>query len=55
MTLLRVDKGVDTGPVYGYYSYAYDERTESHSVIQKRMVLENLDAVRDRLLDIHRR
>jgi len=54
MTLLRVDKGVDTGPVYGYYSYAYDERTESHSVIQKRMVLENLDAVRDRLLDIHR-
>jgi methionyl-tRNA formyltransferase len=54
MTLLRIDAGVDTGPVYGYYSYPYDERTESHSVIQKRMVLENLDAVRDRLLDIHR-
>jgi CheY-like chemotaxis protein len=54
MTLLRVDAGVDTGPVYGYYSYPYDERTESHAVIQKRVVLENLDAVRDRLLDIHR-
>jgi CheY-like chemotaxis protein len=54
MTLLRIDAGVDTGPVYGYYSYPYDERAESHTVIQKRMVLENLDAVRDRLLDIHR-
>ena len=54
MTLLRIDAGVDTGPVYGYYSYDYDERRESHAVIQKRMVLENLDAVSDKLLAIHR-
>jgi hypothetical protein len=53
MTLLRIDAGVDTGPVYGYYSYDYDERRESHVVIQKRMVLENLDAVRDKLLAVH--
>jgi folate-dependent phosphoribosylglycinamide formyltransferase PurN len=51
-TLLRIDAGVDTGPVYGYYSYAYDERRESHILIQKRVVLENLDAIRDRLLAI---
>jgi folate-dependent phosphoribosylglycinamide formyltransferase PurN len=54
MTLLRIDAGVDTGPVYGYYTYDYDEQRESHVVIQKRMVLENLDAVRDTLLAAHR-
>jgi folate-dependent phosphoribosylglycinamide formyltransferase PurN len=45
MTLLRIDKGVDTGPVFGYYSYPYDERTESHIVIQHRVVFENLDTL----------
>jgi folate-dependent phosphoribosylglycinamide formyltransferase PurN len=54
LTLLRIDAGVDTGPVYGYYSYDYDERRESHVVIQKRMVLDNLDAIRDRFLAIAR-
>ena len=53
MTLLRIDAGVDTGPVYGYYTYDYDERAESHVVIQKRMVLENLDAVGEKLLAVH--
>ena len=53
MTLLRIDAGVDTGPVYGYYTYDYDERRESHVVIQKRMVLENLDAVGEKLLAVH--
>jgi folate-dependent phosphoribosylglycinamide formyltransferase PurN len=46
MTLLRVDAGVDTGAVYGYFSYPFDERTESHSVIQERVVFDNLDALR---------
>jgi len=54
MTLLRIDAGVDTGPVYGYCTYEYDERRESHVVIQKRMVLENLDAVRETLLAVQR-
>jgi folate-dependent phosphoribosylglycinamide formyltransferase PurN len=46
MTLLKIDKGVDTGPIYGYYSYDYDERGESHNVIQDRVVFDNLDVLR---------
>ena len=53
MTLLKIDKGVDTGPVYGYYSYDFDEARESHVRIQHRVVLENLDTLREKLLDIH--
>jgi Formyl transferase len=52
MTLLRIDKGVDTGPAFGYYSYSFDETHESHLVIQHRVVLENLDALRAKFLDI---
>ena len=52
MTLLRIDKGVDTGPVYGYYSYDFDESKESHIVIQARVVLENLDALRAKFEEI---
>lgn len=48
MTLLKIDPGIDTGPVYGHYSYPFDERHESYNVIQYRMVLENLDALADR-------
>lgn len=54
MTLLKIDKGIDSGPVYGYYSYDYDEVNESHFVIQNRVVLENLDAIRDKLCEIGR-
>lgn len=53
MTLLRIDRGVDTGPVFGYYSYPYDEVNESHAVIQHRVVLDNLDQIREKLLDIY--
>ena len=51
LTLLRIDEGVDTGPVYGYFAYPYDERRESHVVIQLRVLRENLDAVGARLLE----
>jgi hypothetical protein len=51
MTLLRIDKGVDTGPVFGYFRVHADP-AESHVVIQHRVVLEHLDAIRDRLLAI---
>jgi len=44
-TLLRIDEGVDTGPVYRYYHADIDERQESHTVIQHRMVFDNLDAI----------
>lgn len=50
LTLLRIDEGVDTGPIYGYFTYPFDEHTESHVRIQWRVLLENLDAIRDRLL-----
>jgi len=45
MTLLKVNEGVDTGPVYLQATCAVDEVRESHTVIQYRVVLENLDAI----------
>jgi hypothetical protein len=50
LTVIRIDAGVDTGPIYGHFTYPFDERTESHVRIQWRVLLENLDGVRDRLL-----
>jgi hypothetical protein len=50
-TLLRIDKGVDTGPVFGYFRVDADP-ADSHVVIQHRAVLDHLDAIRDRLLEI---
>lgn len=52
MTLLRINKGVDTGPPFGYYTYPFDEAHESHIVVQHRVVLENLDALRSKFLEI---
>jgi hypothetical protein len=51
-TLLRIDKGVDTGPVYGYFRVSADPAGESHVVLQHRAVLEHLDGIRATLLDI---
>ena len=38
MTLLRVDPGIDTGPVFLHGTYDFDEVEESHAVIQYRAV-----------------
>jgi methionyl-tRNA formyltransferase len=54
MTLLRVDRGVDTGPVYLHATGDYDERTDSHIVIQHRVVTQNLDAIAETLTAIAR-
>lgn len=51
-TLLRVDRGVDTGPVFGYFRIDADPLRESHVVIQHRTVLEHLDGLRDALCEI---
>jgi methionyl-tRNA formyltransferase len=51
-TLLRIDRGVDTGPVFGYYRVAPDPARESHVRLQHRAVLESLDAIRDTLIAI---
>ncbi len=53
MTLLKIDEGVDTGPIFGYYSYDYDALNESHIVIQTRVVTENLTALRTKLEEIY--
>jgi folate-dependent phosphoribosylglycinamide formyltransferase PurN len=46
-TLLRIDAGVDTGPIYDYFKTDIDERSESHIVIQHRVVFDNLDRLAD--------
>lgn len=53
MTLLRIDAGVDTGPTFGYYHCNYDSRRESHIVIQQRTVFDNLDEIKEKLLEIN--
>lgn len=45
MTLLRIDRGVDTGPVLLQATVPFDEVRESHHVIQGRVVFENLDRI----------
>ncbi|KJV31304.1 formyltransferase family protein [Luteibacter yeojuensis] len=52
LTLLRIDAGIDTGPIYGYYTYPFDEANESHVRVQYRVVLDNLDALAQRMRDI---
>lgn len=53
MTLLKVDKGVDTGSVYLQApARAIDEIAESHIVIQYRVVLENLDEIGRTLIEL---
>ncbi len=52
VTLLRIDAGVDTGPVYGYYSCDFDSVRDSHVVIQAKAVTSNLDAIRRKLAEI---
>jgi hypothetical protein len=51
MTVLRIDRGVDTGPVFGYFRIVPDPR-ESHVITQHRVVLDRLDAIRDLLTRI---
>jgi len=53
-TLLRIDEGVDTGPVYGYYRPDFDERRESHVVIQLKSVYDNYDAIAADLERVYR-
>ncbi len=53
VTLLKVDAGVDTGPVHGYFSYPIDEVGETHIRIQLRCVTENLTAIGAMFRRIH--
>jgi hypothetical protein len=50
MTLLRIDRGVDTGPALLHATCGFDEVRESHYVIQQRVVFENLARIGQALL-----
>jgi hypothetical protein len=50
-TLLRVDAGVDTGPVFGHFRVEADPH-ESHVTLQQRAVLDHLDGIRSTLQSI---
>ena len=52
-TLLQIDAGIDTGPVYKYLRADFDEVNESHIVIQQRMMYDNLDVLAQTFRDIH--
>ena len=53
MTLLKIDDGIDTGPIYGYYSYPFDIANETIGMIYNRVVYDNLDEIRDKFIEIH--
>ncbi len=40
-----IDEGIDTGPALAYYYTDVDESTESHVMIQHRVVFDNLDRI----------
>ncbi|MCU0634621.1 MAG: hypothetical protein MUE41_07090 [Gemmatimonadaceae bacterium] len=44
-TLLRIDRGVDTGPVFAYFTARGSLDTHSHIVLQNRTLFDNLPAV----------
>ncbi len=52
MTLLQIDEGIDTGPVFGYYSYDFDSLKESHIRIQTRVVTENFGEIESKIREI---
>jgi methionyl-tRNA formyltransferase len=54
MTLLRIDRGIDTGPIFLQAGCAIDEVHDSHIVIQYRAVFDNLDAIGRTLVAICR-
>lgn len=54
MTLLRIDRGVDTGPIFGFFTCEMNPLTESHLVLQHRTVFDNLPAIESRLKQILR-
>src|SRR5262249_43078769 len=51
MTLLRIDRGVDTGPVFGHFRITADP-SESHVAVEHRAVLEHLEGVKRVLQDV---
>jgi folate-dependent phosphoribosylglycinamide formyltransferase PurN len=53
MTLLKIDTGIDTGPIYGFFRRPQEDPEESHASIQDRVVFENLPAIGETLMRVH--
>lgn len=53
MTLLKVDKGIDTGPIYGFFGGDFDLLKESHNTIQAKVVFENLAEIGEKFEEIY--
>jgi hypothetical protein len=49
MTLLQIDEGVDTGPIYGQFRLHVNSLAQSTSIIQQRAVFDHLPALRSAL------
>ena len=52
MTMLKMDRGIDTGPVYLHATYNFDEVHDSHVIIQYRVITANLERIADTLVGI---
>jgi hypothetical protein len=52
LTLLRVDDGIDTGPIFGFFYCKFDPAAESHVRIQHRLLIDNLSEIQAALLKI---
>jgi len=53
MTLLKIDSGIDTGPIYGFFRRPLEDPGESHASIQDRVVFENLPAIAETLVRVY--
>jgi folate-dependent phosphoribosylglycinamide formyltransferase PurN len=52
LSVLKVDRGIDSGPVYGYFTSPIDETSDSHIVMQTRLVVENLERIWELLASV---
>jgi hypothetical protein len=52
MTLLRIDAGVDTGPVFGHFTIPAERWSTSPMALQHQVVLDNLPALLARLSEV---
>ena len=54
MTLLKINEGIDSGPIYGfYYVKDFNLLKESHITIQYRAVFDNLESIQNKLLAVY--
>jgi len=52
MSLIKIDRGIDSGQIFGYFTYPFNAKKESHIVIEYNVILENLEKIENKLLQI---